>query len=126
MKRLLYVLLVAVFMASAGWAQAEPVSESKNYRVFLSELPPLNKAYRHYPPTALKRNVSGMGEIECRWTIDGRLTECRVLREAPEGYRFGEATAEIFEKYARVDVHATQNQPVVPETTKLRFNWILE
>lgn len=67
-----------------------------------------------------------MGEIECQWTIDGRLTKCRVLGEAPKGYGFGKATAELFEKYARVDLKATQNQPVVPETTKLRFNWVLE
>lgn len=50
---------------------------------------------RHYPARADRENVSGEALIECLIASDGALTECRVVRETPMGYGFGEASVAV-------------------------------
>lgn len=50
---------------------------------------------RLYPARAYRENVSGEALIECLVASDGALTECRVVRETPMGYGFGEASIAV-------------------------------
>jgi hypothetical protein len=45
-----------------------------------------------FPKAAADAGVArGVGVIDCRVAVDGRLTDCKVAREAPAGLGFGEA-----------------------------------
>jgi len=44
-----------------------------------------------HPPEALRRRISGRGQINCRVTVTGRLEACRVVSESPPGMGFGAA-----------------------------------
>jgi len=45
----------------------------------------------HYPQRAQDEHVSGEVRMRCAVQADGVLTKCKVLRERPKGYGFGEA-----------------------------------
>lgn len=46
---------------------------------------------RVYPSEAQSKNLSGAADIHCKFTADGRLTNCVVLGETPVGAGFGRA-----------------------------------
>jgi protein TonB len=46
---------------------------------------------RVYPRAAQRARISGNVLLSCRIRLDGRLDNCRVVRESPEGQGFGEA-----------------------------------
>jgi TonB family protein len=55
---------------------------------------------RFYPAAAAKSNMGGRATINCRVTVEGRLTKCKLLRESPGDQGFGAAAlqlAEIFQ-----------------------------
>lgn len=46
---------------------------------------------RFFPTRAQEESVSGKAKIRCVVTAEGLLDRCKVLKEAPKGYGFGEA-----------------------------------
>jgi TonB family protein len=46
---------------------------------------------RFFPKRAQDESVSGKATIKCGVTAEGLLDRCKVLKEAPKGYGFGEA-----------------------------------
>lgn len=47
---------------------------------------------RFFPDTAARQQVSGKGTALCTVGVDGKLSDCQVASESPEGFGFGEAT----------------------------------
>jgi TonB family protein len=50
---------------------------------------------RFYPSRAREEYVSGRATIVCDVTAEGALADCKVLRESPAGYGFGEAAVSL-------------------------------
>ena len=48
-----------------------------------------------YPPRALDDQIQGGAILACVATTGGKLVECRVDREAPTGYGFGQAALDL-------------------------------
>jgi TonB family protein len=48
-----------------------------------------------YPPRALDNQVQGQAVIECAVGLSGKLADCHVYDEQPNGYGFGQAALEL-------------------------------
>jgi len=59
---------------------------------------------RFYPPNALERRVEGRATVACAVARDGALRRCRVVRETPSGWGFGEAALKVADR-ARLKSH---------------------
>lgn len=53
--------------------------------------PSINDMTRAFPEAARDAGTGGRVMLDCSIAADGRMTECRVARESPEGQGFGEA-----------------------------------
>lgn len=53
------------------------------------------------PPEARRQRVAGRSEVSCVVRADTRLEDCRVVREQPAGFGFGEAAVRVAEGYFR-------------------------
>ncbi|MES2034721.1 MAG: energy transducer TonB [Pseudomonadota bacterium] len=60
-----------------------------------AELPTSDQFADAYPERAKRERVEGGATLLCRVLDTGRLTDCRVVSEAPTGYEFGEAALKI-------------------------------
>jgi len=78
---------------------------------------------RFYPDRAQRMGKEGSATITCAVTAAGSLTGCRLVRETPEDYGFGDATlklAQYFKMSPRtVDGRAIEGGQV---TIPIRFN----
>ncbi len=50
---------------------------------------------RAYPRAALSKRINGTATLNCRVTAEGRLTDCEIASEAPDGYGFGRAALSV-------------------------------
>jgi protein TonB len=50
---------------------------------------------RVYPVAARTKEVEGFGAFDCLVTPSGLLRDCRVVREGPEGWGFGQAAMSL-------------------------------
>jgi hypothetical protein len=57
---------------------------------------------QYYPRSAWYAQEGGSVYASCAWDADGKITGCRVLSEAPEGYGFGQATADMLKAVGQV------------------------
>jgi len=55
------------------------------------EMPSAEVLAQVYPAKAIAENLGGKTVIECKVSIDGDLSLCKVLSETPAGYGFGQA-----------------------------------
>lgn len=54
-----------------------------------------------FPPAARAKGIrSGRGDVECRVGADWGLTDCRVMREHPEGVGFGDAALRVAAEFS--------------------------
>lgn len=78
---------------------------------------------RYFPDRAQKESVSGKATITCGVTAQGLLENCKVLKEAPKGYGFGEAAVGMASAFRmspkRIDGQAVEGGRV---TIPLVFN----
>jgi len=75
-------------------APPQPARESGEGRLFpavWAETPSQRLLGRHNPPRARYEGVTGSALLACQVLPSQRLADCKVLREAPEGYGFGKA-----------------------------------
>lgn len=56
----------------------------------------------YYPRKAWDAQEDGLVYASCGWDAQGRVTRCRILREAPEGLGFGAATIEMLRDIGQV------------------------
>lgn len=54
---------------------------------------------RFYPAAAAAAKVGGRATIDCRVTVEGRLTQCKVLSESPGELGFGAAALQLAEVF---------------------------
>ncbi|KSB90847.1 hypothetical protein AS593_11590 [Caulobacter vibrioides] len=57
--------------------------------------PTADQMARYYPERAQREDVGGLATIGCMVGKGGRLTDCKVLKETPEGYGFGKAAVKL-------------------------------
>jgi TonB family protein len=58
-------------------------------------VPTLDDIADFYPRRARARGIEGRVVLDCRVAVVGRLKDCRVHQETPEGTGFGEAALEL-------------------------------
>jgi TonB family protein len=99
-RRLGLVLVGAITLAGAGtvWA-AKPAPAAYVVAPDWATKPTVQDLARFYPPEAEKTKLEGMAVIDCRVTIEGKLTNCKVVREGPEQAGFGQAAIQLSEYF---------------------------
>jgi TonB family protein len=68
---------------------------------------------QYYPRAAWQAEEGGSVYAACAWDAAGRITDCRVLSEAPEGRGFGQATADMLKAVGQVKAK-NRSQPIEP------------
>lgn len=58
---------------------------------------------RYFPAEARRAQVEGRVQVDCTVADGGRLRDCTVVSETPEGYGFGENTIKALELHGRVN-----------------------
>ncbi len=97
MFRFASVALLAVVVLSAGPAlavKAPPLTPST----------PPRPSVDNYPDRAAKAHVEGWAKVQCTVQATGRLADCVVLAEAPQGYGFGAATVKSATETGKADL----------------------
>ncbi|WP_292096018.1 TonB family protein, partial [Brevundimonas sp.] len=69
---------------------------------------------REHPPAALRARRGGRGEVSCVIRADTTLEACRLVRETPPGYGFGEAALRAA-RYFRFQPPTRGGVPLVGE-----------
>ncbi len=69
-----------------------------------------------YPEQARRNNIQGDAALRCGVRDDGRLADCRVVAETPEGYGFADGAAQAARR-ARIDPQSLVNE--APDRTVL-------
>jgi hypothetical protein len=54
---------------------------------------------RYYPPRALEKGIEGSATLRCRFEARRRSPDCTVVRERPDGYRFGSAARRLSRQF---------------------------
>jgi len=95
-RRRLAAAALAALCAGAGYAAwaAQPGAHVI-IRPDWVERPTGADLVRFYPAEAAKQHLPGEAIVECRVAVAGTLSACHVLREAPMGAGFGEATLQM-------------------------------
>jgi TonB family protein len=99
-RRLGLALVGAIALAGAGavWA-ATPAPAAYVVAPDWATKPTIQELARFYPSEAQKTKLEGMAVIDCRVTIEGKLTHCKVVREGPEQAGFGQAAIQLSEYF---------------------------
>jgi protein TonB len=62
-------------------------------------IPTGDQINREYPDRARRQNVEGRAVIRCTVAATGKLTQCNVVSETPEGYGFGAALLKLSKRF---------------------------
>jgi protein TonB len=62
-------------------------------------IPTGDQINREYPARAFRQNVEGRAVIRCTVMSSGKLTQCHVVSETPEGYGFGAALLKLAKRF---------------------------
>ncbi len=79
-----------------------------------------------YPRKAAQERIGGKVTIECFAGAGGEMQYCHVLSEAPLGYGFGEATADMFLRYGSVDPASAQGAQVQGLRKHFTYSWAMQ
>ncbi len=79
---------------------------------------------RYYPTRALSLGIEGRAVIECGVGLDGRLHDCEVIEEAPEGMEFGAATVSMA-RHFRMTPQLRDGEPVGGARVRIPITWLL-
>lgn len=77
---------------------------------------------RYYPSAAAVLGVQGRAVIECRVDVEGRLHDCVVTEETPEGMGFGAATVNIA-RHFRMTPQLRDGEPVDGARIRVPIAW---
>lgn len=73
--------------------------------------PDIEARFRYFPNEARQRQIEGRGTVVCRIQDDGKLRDCAVKAESPEGMGFGEATRRLVEAEIQLGKKARDGSP---------------
>lgn len=93
------VCAVSLLGGCAVW-NAKPAPVAQIVKPDWAAKPTGDDMARFYPASAAAGNVGGRATIDCRVTLEGRLTKCKVLSESPGELGFGAAAlrlADVFQ-----------------------------
>ncbi len=76
-----------------------------------------------YPDRAQRMEVNGKTVMDCQVTAEGRLTDCVVLSETPEGYGFAEATLELSKVWKMKPTLDPDGKPIPGGRLTIPINW---
>lgn len=93
--------------ADAGTAATQHVITRPDWR----QKPTGDDMAKYYPQKAFEDGVSGMAVITCNVTKEGALTACKVVREKPKDYGFGEAALALSASFL-MEPKTIDGQPV--------------
>jgi len=69
------------------------------YKPYWIEKPDGADMSSFYPARAARQDLNGRARIKCVVAADGRLADCRVLSESPQGEGFGAAAVALSSKF---------------------------
>jgi protein TonB len=81
-------------------------------------LPSARDLERYYPSRARRRGVTGSATIQCSVDENGRLVDCRVISEAPQGWNLGDAALGLSRKF-RLAPRTTDGESVAGGTVTI-------
>lgn len=94
-------------------------------KVEFVEIPTGADMQRAYPTRALEANgVTGLAVVDCVIGETGRFENCRVLKEEPQGYDFGQGALRAALKF-RVKTTAPDGTSLVGRHVARRILWSL-
>lgn len=97
--------------AAAAFAQGAGEKPMLPGDVDFRRTPDVEARFRYFPNEARQNQVEGRGTVVCRVQDDGRLRECAVKAESPEGQGFGEATRRLVEAEIQIGKKARDGSP---------------
>lgn len=97
MLRSVSVALFAAGLLFAGSAVAleNPVARNPSQHAFAD----------NYPARAADAHVEGWAKVQCTVQTTGRLADCVVVAETPQGYGFGAAAVKTLTETGRADLN---------------------
>ena len=78
-----------------------------------------------YPVRAMDAETPGVAKVACFIEPDGHISRCVILSEAPVGYGFGVATANLYIKYTKVDPATVEGGIQPGDVYVFTYNWKL-
>lgn len=97
---LIAILLATLLQATSETGRADAITPAAKW----VRKPSGADIEKVYPSGAWDRGQSGRAAIGCSVAAKGRLTDCKILSEDPEGAGFGEATLKLSEKFRMAEV----------------------
>jgi protein TonB len=109
-----------VVLAGASAASAQATAPASGDAPGQGGPPP---TARYYPERAARMNMAGSARMKCLVTAEGRLQNCEILSESPEGYGFGQAALNMATLF-KMRPQTRDGQPVGGATVviPLKFN----
>jgi len=98
MRKTMAALAALGLMAFADRSAADTEAAADNAiisRPDWAEKPNGEDLARYYPERAARLEKEGRATVLCRVDARGRLQDCKILDESPEGYGFGDATLKL-------------------------------
>lgn len=79
---------------------------------------------RVFPAQAGRREIDGMAVTSCKVAVDGTLTDCEVIEEAPAGVGFGKAALALMPRFLMRPM-TRDEQPVEGGTVRIPMRFVL-
>jgi TonB family protein len=108
------------YVAAEAAASAAPVIVKPDWAI----KPTGADIVEFYPPEAVKAGVDGAATIGCGVSLEGRLTDCKVLDEAPAQAGFGEAALKLSERF-QMKPMSRDGQPVAGGKIRIPIRFML-
>ena len=103
--------LVLSLGAASAFAEGAEVDPLLPGDVEFRRVPNLEARFLYFPQEARQKQIEGRGTVLCRVQDDGRLRDCTVKAESPEGLGFGMATKRLVEAEIQLTKKARDGQP---------------
>ena len=88
-----------------------------------AERPTGDDVSKFYPGRAAQIGYAGQATVSCIVLADGRLSDCKLTREEPEGRGFGDAALKLSAKF-RMKPQTRDGQPVSGGTVRIPIRFI--
>lgn len=96
---LVLTLWMAMMSGCATTADPPPRQPEIVHREDWLRIPTMREFKRVYPRDALRQGIGARVVLDCTVTAAGKLTDCAVSSETPQGYGFGAAALQLAPKF---------------------------